>query len=202
MSGVSGSSWPVSSANSRRATATSSSPSSTSPLGIVQCPRSLFTQYGPPWCASSTSRRWFRRRQSRMPALVRPDLSVVTATSLAILRPIAAARMARWSRYLLARPSLNPHANRCISTDRTVSTREIHILLHAQYLASTPPRLVLSLQTIFRGEQCTRGALLAPTKAGGERRGGGRHRQALGRAGGVLHPRAGHRPPAVPVWPR
>src|SRR5512133_1997958 len=95
-------------------------------------------------CASSTSRRWFRRRQSRMPALVRPDLSVVTATSLAILRPVAAARMARWSRYLLARPSLNPHANRCISTDRTVSNREIHILLHAQYLASMPPRLVLS----------------------------------------------------------
>src|SRR5512132_539940 len=118
-------------------------------------------------CASSTSRRWFRRRQSRMPALVRPDLSVVTATSLAILRPVAAARMARWSRYLLARPTLNPHANRCISTDRTVSTREIHILLHAQYLASTPPRLVLSLQTIVRGEQCTRGALLAPTKAEG-----------------------------------
>src|SRR5512132_1614061 len=48
-SGVSGSSWPVSSANSRRATATNSSPASTSPFGIVQWPRSLFTQYGPPW---------------------------------------------------------------------------------------------------------------------------------------------------------
>src|SRR5215217_8157791 len=101
-----------------------------------------------------------------MPALVRPDLSVVTATSLAAAPRAVAARIARRSRYLLARPSLNPHANRCISTDRTVSTREIHILLHAQYLASTPPRLVLSLQTIFRGEQCTTGALLAPTKAG------------------------------------
>ena len=43
---------------------------------------------------------------------------------------------------------------------------------------------------------------LAPTKAGRERRGGGRHRQALGGAGGVLHPRAGHRPRAVSVRPR
>src|SRR5262245_46875459 len=82
MSGVSGSSWPVSSANSRRPTATSSSPASTSPLGIVQCPRSLSTHCGPPMCPSSTSRRSFRRRQSRMPALVRPDLSIGTATSL------------------------------------------------------------------------------------------------------------------------
>jgi hypothetical protein len=32
--------------------------------------------------------------------------------------------------------------------------------------------------------------------------GGGRHRQALGGAGGVLHSRAGHRPRTVPVWPR
>ena len=37
---------------------------------------------------------------------------------------------------------------------------------------------------------------------GGERRGGGRHRQALSRPRGVLHPRAGHRPRTVPVWPR
>ena len=54
----------------------------------------------------------------------------------------------------------------------------------------------------FSEEQCTTGALLAPSKAGGTRRGGGRHRQALGRAGGVLHPRAGHRPRAVSVRPR
>ena len=39
-------------------------------------------------------------------------------------------------------------------------------------------------------------------RRGGERRGGGRHRQALGGAGGVLHPRAGHRPRAVSVRPR
>ena len=39
-------------------------------------------------------------------------------------------------------------------------------------------------------------------RRGGERRGGGRHRQALGRSGGVLHPRAGHRPRGVPVRPR
>ena len=35
---------------------------------------------------------------------------------------------------------------------------------------------------------------LAPTKARRAAAGGGRHRQAVGGAGGVLHPRAGHRP--------
>jgi hypothetical protein len=79
---------------------------------------------------------------------------------------MAAARMARWSRYLLARPSLNPHANRCISTDRTVSTREIHILLHAQYLASTPPRLVLSLQTIFPRRAMHQGCVAGASEGG------------------------------------
>src|SRR4029453_12799025 len=70
--------------------ATSSSPFSTSPFGMVQCPRSLSTQCGPPWWASSTSRRSSRRRHSRMPALVRPDLSVVTATSWAVCVRMAA----------------------------------------------------------------------------------------------------------------
>src|SRR5829696_7417908 len=37
---------------------------------------------------------------------------------------------------------------------------------------------------------------------GRDRRGGSRHRQALGRPGGLLHPRAGHRPRAVSVRPR
>jgi hypothetical protein len=39
-------------------------------------------------------------------------------------------------------------------------------------------------------------------RQGGKRRGGGRHRQTVGGAGGVLHPRAGHRPRTVPVRPR
>jgi hypothetical protein len=43
---------------------------------------------------------------------------------------------------------------------------------------------------------------LAPTTARRQRRGGGRHRQVVGGSGGLLHPRAGHRPRGVPVWPR
>src|SRR6185437_1628928 len=74
--GPSGTRWPVSSANSRRATAATSSPGSTSPFGIVQWPWSFLTQMGPPLCARSTSSAPPRSRHRRMPALVRPDLSL------------------------------------------------------------------------------------------------------------------------------
>src|SRR5829696_8119003 len=46
------------------------------------------------------------------------------------------------------------------------SPRNIHILLLLQIALRTLTSGLLSPQTIFRGEQCTRGALLAPTKAG------------------------------------
>src|SRR5919108_4529198 len=59
----------VSSSNSRFADSRTSSPSSTSPLGIVQAPASLFNQYGPPGCARRTSRRPARTRYIRRPAL-------------------------------------------------------------------------------------------------------------------------------------
>ena len=39
-------------------------------------------------------------------------------------------------------------------------------------------------------------------RRGRQRQGGGRHRQALDWAGGLLHPRAGHRPRSVSVRPR
>ena len=47
--------WPVSSSNSRRATASGSSPSPCSPLGIDQAPTSRLAHNGPPGCTSSTS---------------------------------------------------------------------------------------------------------------------------------------------------
>jgi hypothetical protein len=61
---------------------------------------------------------------------------------------------------------------------------------------------LLSLQTIFRGEQCTRVRSLAPAKAGGS----GRvvadiAKLSVGREA-YLHPRAGHQPRTVSVWPR
>src|SRR6266542_1997651 len=52
-------------------------------------------------CARSTSRRSSRRRQSRMPALVRPDLSVVTATSWTVASAWPRTYEARRSRYLV-----------------------------------------------------------------------------------------------------
>src|SRR4029450_8444766 len=63
------------------------------------------------------------------------------------------------------------------------------------------PFALRSARSSFRGQQCTTGALLAPRGREGAA-GGGRHRQVVGGAGGVLHPRAGHRPRAVPVRPR
>ena len=53
---------PVSSSNSRRATATGSSPSPYSPLGIDQAPASRLAHNGPPGCTSSTSTPPWRRR--------------------------------------------------------------------------------------------------------------------------------------------
>src|SRR5690348_4841880 len=46
---------PVSSSNSRFAVASKSSRYSTSPLGMVHAPSSLFRQIGPPGCTSRTS---------------------------------------------------------------------------------------------------------------------------------------------------
>src|SRR5215218_739707 len=48
--------------------------------------------------------------------------------------------------------------------------RNIHILLLFKIALRTRASGLLSLQVIFRGEQCTTGALLAPMKAGGKRR--------------------------------
>src|SRR5829696_7056893 len=58
-------------------------------------------------------------------------------------------------------------------------------------------RSLYARPVIVRGEQCTRGAFARANEGGREAAGGGRHRQALYGAGGVLHPRAGHRPPGV-----
>ena len=46
------------------------------------------------------------------------------------------------------------------------------------------------------------GCVADANEGGRQRRGGGRHRQALGGPGGLLHPRAGHRPRGVSVRPR
>jgi hypothetical protein len=58
----SGGRWPVSSSNSRRATASGSSPSPCSPLGIDQAPASRLAHSGPPGWTSSTSTPSPRRR--------------------------------------------------------------------------------------------------------------------------------------------
>jgi hypothetical protein len=80
--------------------------------------------------------------------------------------------------------------------------RNIHVLLLLVIAFRMLASGLLSSQTIFRGEQCTTGAFARANDGGRGAAGGGRHRQAVGGAGGVLHPRAGHRPPTVPVWPR
>ena len=77
VSGPSGGASPVSSANSRRASATGSSPGSISPLMTVQCPSSFRAKNGPPGWPSSTSRCPSRRRHGRRPALTRPVLSTL-----------------------------------------------------------------------------------------------------------------------------
>ena len=59
---------PVSSSSSRRAAASGSSPSTYSPFGIDQAPRSFFAQNGPPGWTRRTSRCGWRR-YIRMPAL-------------------------------------------------------------------------------------------------------------------------------------
>jgi hypothetical protein len=46
------------------------------------------------------------------------------------------------------------------------------------------------------------GAFARANDGGRKAAGGGRHRQAVGGPGGLLHPRAGHRPRGVPVRPR
>ena len=61
---------PVSSANSRRATASGSSSASISPFGIDQAPRSLRAKNGPPGWTSRTSTPFGVERCSRIPALV------------------------------------------------------------------------------------------------------------------------------------
>src|SRR6266567_3740750 len=78
---------PVSSWNSRIAAVSGSSSSRYSPLGIVQAPRSLFTQKGPPGWTRKTSNSPSRRRYIRMPALRfgtrnAPHLSVVAAVQM------------------------------------------------------------------------------------------------------------------------
>ena len=67
---------PSSSVNSRMATASGSSPSSYSPLGIDQAPSSLFAQSGPPGCTSRSSHDCGEPRCIKIPAL-----------RLAIVRP-------------------------------------------------------------------------------------------------------------------
>ncbi|CPU67267.1 Uncharacterised protein [Mycobacteroides abscessus] len=57
-----GAGTPSSSANSRSAAACSSSPGSTSPLGIVHPPASLRAHSGPPMCPRSTSTASARNR--------------------------------------------------------------------------------------------------------------------------------------------
>jgi len=60
---------PVSSSNSRRATASGSSPSAYSPFGIDQAPRSFLAQNGPPGWTSSTEMSGPARRYIKRPAL-------------------------------------------------------------------------------------------------------------------------------------
>jgi hypothetical protein len=54
----------------------------------------------------------------------------------------------------------------------------------------------------FLGRAMHHGCVAGANRGGGQRPGGGRHRQAIGGAGGLLHPRAGHRRRAVLVRPR
>src|SRR5213080_17737 len=60
---------PVSSSNSRFATASASSPCKYSPFGIDHAPVSFLAQNGPPGCMSKTSMSAPRRLNIRMPAL-------------------------------------------------------------------------------------------------------------------------------------
>ena len=60
---------PVSSRNSRIAVSSGSSPAWMPPLGIVHAPSCRPVQKGPPGCASNTSMRPSRRRNSSRPAL-------------------------------------------------------------------------------------------------------------------------------------
>src|SRR6185369_15362639 len=65
---------PVSSVNSRRASASGSSPASSSPFAIDQAPASFFAQYGPPgWTRKNSGARPIRRKR-RSPALVLRDM--------------------------------------------------------------------------------------------------------------------------------
>src|ERR1019366_7598335 len=61
---------PGSSLNSRRAAASASSPSSSSPFGIDQAPRSRLRQKGPPGWTSRTSMPASPLRYIRIPALM------------------------------------------------------------------------------------------------------------------------------------
>jgi|SRR5579871_388374 len=60
---------PVSSQNSRLAASSPSSPTSYSPFGIDQAPRSFLAQKGPPGCTRNTSSPSPRRRYTISPAL-------------------------------------------------------------------------------------------------------------------------------------
>src|SRR5690606_16173350 len=60
---------PTSSANSRCAASSGSSPSSNRPLGIDQAPSSFFAQNGPPGWTRKISTAMSRRRNSSSPAL-------------------------------------------------------------------------------------------------------------------------------------
>src|SRR4030095_7825184 len=62
---------PTSSSNSILARVSKSSPSATSPFGIVQNPSSFLRKYGPPGCANNTSIPASRFRNMSKPALVR-----------------------------------------------------------------------------------------------------------------------------------
>ncbi len=72
---------PVSSSNSRRAAASSASPSVGSPLGIVQAPLSFCAQYGPPGCTNRTSSSPARHRYMTSPALSFGMACWMTSTS-------------------------------------------------------------------------------------------------------------------------
>src|SRR5690606_29696337 len=77
---------PVSSSNSRIAAARGSSPSSTTPLGIVQAPSSLFLQKGPPGCARKNSTSDPTLRNSSRPALTLGCLAIAVSALPVALR--------------------------------------------------------------------------------------------------------------------
>jgi hypothetical protein len=81
------------------------------------------------------------------------------------VNPIAPVRASRDDN---DQPSTAPRHTLLLTIADRFAPRNIHILLLLVIAVRTLAAGLLSPQTIFRGEQCTTGAVLAPTTAGRE----------------------------------